>query len=162
MADWKATSARISHTYTNHEAFRDQTLTEVMRVIAVNHARENGPLRITLLALELYADGVVAQFLVVQQRGPIEAKRYGMPDFRAVAHDDAGTTYHDRSYGGSGSASRSGVAYWRMSHAFAPPVPTTAREIVIRIEDLAWREHKDGEMVETSRIAGPWEYAVRL
>jgi len=152
----------MSHSYTNLEAFRDQTLTDVTRVIAVNAARESGPVRITLLSLELYADGAVAQFLVVQQRGPAEAKGYGMPDFRAKARDDAGTTYHDRSYSGSGSASPSGLAYWRVSHAFAPAVPSTAHEIVVRIDDLGWREHKDGEMVETSRIAGPWEYAIRL
>ena len=144
------------------EAFRDQRLTDVARVIAVNESREIGPIHLTLLSLELYADGAVAQFLVVQQLGRADAHGYGMPDFRATAIDDAGTTYQDRPYGGSGSATRSGVAHWRIAHAFAPAVPSTATEILIRIPDLAWLEHKDDSLVEADRTLGPWEYAIRL
>lgn len=145
----------------DHEAFRDQRLTDLRRVIAVADTREEGPLRLTLLSLELYADGVVAQFLVVQEREPAE-HRHGLPDLTATARDDLGTLYNDRPYGGSGSVTPAGSAQWRMAHAFSPAVPSAAKELLIRVDGVAWLEHSDNALVETSRTGGPWEYTVKL
>lgn len=162
MAQWKASATRVPRGRVSHEAFREQRLIDVTRVIAVADTRVEGPVRLTLLSLEVYRDGVVAQFLVVQEFEPAEGHRHGVPDLAATARDDVGTTYNDRPYGGSGAVAPAGIAQWRMAHAFSPAAPTPATEFRIRVEGVAWLEHIDEKLVETSRFRGPWEYAVKL
>src|SRR5437867_2576157 len=113
--------------------------------------------------VELYRDGAVAQFHLVQHGvtgGPGDA--FGLPRFEVQATDDRGTAYKERPYGGSGGGTDGGGVVWRMASAFAPAVPEGARELRLRVAEVVWSTLSGSEMVDSQRTAGLWEFRIRL
>jgi len=147
----------------DREAFQKQRLTDVLRVIGVGERAGSSGIALTLLAVELYRDGAVAQFHLVQHGvtgGPGDA--FGLPRFEVQATDDRGTAYKERPYGGSGGGTDGGGVVWRMASAFAPAVPEGARELRLRVAEVVWSTLSGSEMVDSQRTAGPWEFRIRL
>jgi hypothetical protein len=143
-------------------AFRDQRLEEVVRVTGVGERREKDGVALTLLSVELYRDGVVAQFHIVQRRQAGAAGAFGLPQLAVAASDDRGTVYRERPYGGSGGGPDHGTVNWRMASAFAPAAPEDARMLVLRVDEVVWSTASGTELVESERTAGPWEFVVPL
>ena len=160
---FKAQSYRTPGPRIDLEAFHDQRLTEVLRVIGVGERAGPPELALTLLALELYRDGAVAQFHLVQRDiGGVPRDAFGLPRFTVEAADDRGTAYTDRPHGGSGGGTDATGVVWRMAVALAPAVPADARELRLRIAEVVWSTLSGSEMVDSQRTPGPWEFRIRL
>ena len=145
------------------EAFKDQRLEEIVRVIGVGERRVGGDLALTLLSVEIYRDGFVAQFHLVGGRPTEGASGMpGFPQFTAAASDDRGTIYRERPYGGSGGGNSPGRVSWRMASAFAPALGEGARALTLRVGEVAWSTIAEGEMRASHTTAGPWEFVVGL
>jgi len=142
--------------------FRDQRLEDVVRVTGVGERREKGHVALTLLSVELYRDGVIAQFHLVQRRHPRAPGAFGLPRFAVTASDDRGTVYKERPYGGTGGGSDRDTVNWRMASAFAPAAPDAARMLTLRVDEILWSMASGTELVESERTAGPWEFVVQL
>ena len=69
-------------------AFRDQRLEEVVQVTGVGDRREKGHVALTLLSVELYRDGVIAQFHIVQRRQAGAAGAFGLPQLAVAARSE--------------------------------------------------------------------------
>ncbi|MDE3097123.1 MAG: hypothetical protein KGK07_14135 [Chloroflexota bacterium] len=143
--------------------FHEQQLTDVLRVIAVGETRTVGEAAVTLLSLELYADGAVAQFLIAWPRSRDATPAVPMPRLALKLGDDRGTDYASRSYGGSGGGGRPGGTFqWRTAYAFTPAIPAGASALTLTVERLAWLgpgEDKT-QLVETKATAGHWDWTL--
>ena len=143
-------------------AFRDQQLADVRRVLAIGETKGIGDAALTLLSVELYADGAVAQLLLVDRTSG-EPGVVPTPRLVVKLSDDRGTDYASRQHSGSGGGRR-GAVQWRMAHAFAPAVPEGARALKLSIERVTWLAPGDTppELVETAQTDGPWEWDIAL
>lgn len=144
----------------------EQELVDLLRVVPVAARQSHGDAHVTLICVELYRDGLVADFLIVHRRpansGPSD---FGMPQFRAVMADDVGTDYAALPGGGYGGGNPRGTfANWRTSFRFAPAVPDGTHTLHLAIDSVAWLHpsQKLGELEETIRTPGPWEFKVEL
>jgi hypothetical protein len=164
-ASWRAQSSRLPGP---PQDMRGQAATPQARACGVSRqAHDHSGSDSDALVGRDYADGVVAQFLIAQRRNASDASSlFGMPHFRVALSDELGTDYASRSYGGSGGSAGplAPFAQWRMAFAFAPAAPVAARLLTFRVDGVGWLGDRDasGQLSETERTAGPWQYAVRL
>ncbi|MEK7284339.1 MAG: hypothetical protein AAB114_00590, partial [Chloroflexota bacterium] len=79
----------------------DAELRELVRVLAVGQTRDVRGTKLTLLSVERYDDGFVAQFWLRREASGAGGTMT-MPDFLPVAIDDRGGRYVAWPHGGSG------------------------------------------------------------
>lgn len=164
---WRAHSGRLPGPSQDMRRFNNQQLVELTRVVPVAQRQVIGSVSLTLLSVEIYADGTIAQFLIAERRRATEAPNlFGVPQFRVTLSDDQATDYASRSYGGSGGSSGplAPLAQWRMAFAFTPAAPVAARLLTLRVDGVGWRGDRDasGQLSETKRTDGSLEYVVHL
>ena len=103
---------------------------------------------ITLVGIELYADGFLVDFRVAPVDGGLREPRLVI-----TCHNDRGRRYRAWRHGSSGNAG--GSHRWLLSYSFAPALHPGAREL--RVEVMKLRS-PDGER----RQFGPWLFTVPL
>ena len=97
----------------------DPTLRELIDVLAVGRSEQVGPATLTLLSVERYHDGFLAQFRLLQEYTPPEdPASLGFPDLVCEASDERGGRYVAWPNGGSGGGSR-GLVHWRLAYRCA-------------------------------------------
>ena len=137
----------------------------LQRVIGVGQnvrLGDTGETEVTLVSLELFEGGFVANFRLrgwgpgtnphadLPQPGFIRS-----PDFYVEAFDDQGNKY--QAFPGSGGG---GSAHWRKSHRFSPELATKDGHLHVTIEEIQWTPHGGG--VRTLVEPGPWRFDVSL
>lgn len=140
---------------------------EVQRVIPVAQTQQQGEVEITMLAIEVYADGcVLTTSLRVVPGTPGIPERFAHMEFMVTMADDRGG-----SYAGQVDAMRtqSGPDFWqgRAECAVTPALAPNARELRIEIPELRWRRQETTEngvtqMVPGEITPGPWRFTVRF
>lgn len=139
----------------------DAELRELVRVLAVGQTRNVRGTMLTLLSIERYDDGSVAQFWLRREASGA-AGNIAMPDFLPVATDDRGGRYVAWPHGGSGGGPPSRIN-WRCAFRFAPALDAAAAELQIEIPEIGLvRTDPSGEVSEEEVVAGPWSFAVPL
>ena len=137
----------------------------LQRVIGVGQniqLGEAGETEVTLVSLELFEGGFIANFRLrgwgpgtnphadLRQPGFIRS-----PEFYVEAIDDQDNKY--QAFPGSGGGGR---AHWRKSHRFSPELATAEGELHVTIEEIQWSPHGGG--VRTLIETGPWQFDVPL
>ncbi|MEE8466747.1 MAG: hypothetical protein V3S68_09740, partial [Dehalococcoidia bacterium] len=135
-----------------------QTLQRVLGVGKSIQHGDAGETEVTLLSLELFESGFIANFRL-RGWGPGENPHADFPQpgfirsptFYAEAVDDHGNNY--QSFPGRGGGGR---AQWRMSHRFSPELAVTDGQLHITIEEIQWSPQGAG--VRTMIETGPWQF----
>ncbi len=164
LGRWRASGGRIPGGPQDMSAFRPQQLSEIVRVVPVGERRSVGNATLTLLSVELYTEGTIAQFLVAQRLPAVRLPGIpNMSQFAVALTDDAGNNYASRPYGGSGGSDGPSIQ-WRTTFAFAPAVSERVRQLKFRIESVTWLGAPDpsGQLTESFRALGPWEFVIGL
>ncbi len=144
----------------------DADLRELVDVLPVGTSHRAGDETVTLLSVERYRDGFLAQLRVLAEYAPPAPlpERAGLlPEVHLAATDDRGGAYTPWPHGGSGGGGR-GVLQWRHAYRFAPALPPEARELRLTVERVAWHRYEPGqqELVVEREQAGPWAFTVAL
>ena len=142
----------------------DATLRELIDVLAVGQSEQVGPATLTLLSVERYQDGFLAQFRLLQEYTPPEdPSRRGFPELVCEASDERGGRYTMWPNGGSGGGGR-GVLHWRLAYRYAPALDPTARELRLSIPTVRWRHLASaGQPSAPDEVFdGPWRFLVVL
>ncbi len=139
-----------------------QSLQGVIAVGQKIQLGDTGETEFTLVSLELFESGFVANFRLrgwgpgtnphadLRQPGFIRS-----PEFYVEAVDDQGNKYQGLPGNGGG-----GGAHWRKSHRFTPELATTDGQLHVTIEEIQWSPHGAG--VRTLIETGPWQFDVSL
>ncbi len=140
----------------------DATLRDLVDVLAVAQSVHTGSTTFSLLSVERYADGFVAQFRVGQEYSPDACgqQQQRFPELVCEATDDRTGRYTAWPTGGSGSAGQ-GLRVWRLAYRFAPALDHAAQELRLIVVELVWRAHALMP-VEAERAVGPWTFPVPL
>ena len=116
--------------------------------------------RLTLLSVERYAEGVVLLFRLVRRRGRF-AFSYPMPSL-AISMDPAGAVPYRVLMKGGGGGGDEEIEY-RLTYAVVPAPPPGTHAIAIAVDEIAWeRGAMNGRAEVVARDAGPWRYVVDL
>jgi len=143
----------------------DATLRDLLDVLGVGQSVQVGQGTLTVLSLERYADGFVAQFRVLQTYEPPRTfVDLGFPDLVCQAGDDHGGSYTPWPHGGSGGGGGRGLLHWRIAYRYAPALDSAARELRLTIRELRWMGHIGSGQPPTSTdvVTGPWTFVVPL
>lgn len=139
----------------------DAELRALVRVLAVGQTRDVRGTKLTLLSVERYDDGFVAQF-GLRREASDAAGTITMPDLLPEATDDRGGRYVAWPHGGSGGGHPSRMT-WRCAFRFAPALDAAAAELRIEVPEIGLvRPDPAGEVSEEEVVAGPWSFAVPL
>lgn len=148
-------------------------LSDLLRVIGIGLTQEYEGLKLSLLALEVYADGCILTILL-QRDQPIREHDDGdihrrIPILGQVAvtmTDDCGGEYTG-AMGERGSSS--GPGFWKGRSQFIcmPTLDPAARELHIEIPTVTWQymeetEQEDIRKVPGETIYGPWNFTIQL
>ena len=147
----------------------DCALRELVEVVAVGETVRVGDTTVSLLSLERYDDGFVAQFRLLHEYGrgdgddDLAVLSTAMPELRVSATDDQGHRYDVWPHGGGGGGGR-GLLSWRYAFRFAPAVPPAARAVTLAVEAIEWRrmDPETRRLVPASEVVGPWTFTVGL
>lgn len=139
----------------------DAELRELVRVLAVGQTRDVRGTKLTLLSVERYDDGFVAQFWVRREMSD-PTWTVAAPDFLPVAIDDRGGRYVAWPHGGSGGGHPSRMT-WRYAFRFAPALDAAAAELRLEVPEIGLvRPDPARDLSEEEVVAGPWSFAVPL
>ncbi|HEU4782037.1 MAG TPA: hypothetical protein VFS83_01725 [Ktedonobacterales bacterium] len=142
-------------------------LRELLRVIAIGQSQEHEGLKISLLALEVYADGCILTILLQRaQAVPAAHERLGRIDVNIT--DDRGAVYAGHMSDLHGSFEPD-ADYWeyRIRCTFTPTLDPGARELRIEIPSvqtgaLGWANaHRDAQSPGVT-THGPWRFSIQL
>lgn len=142
-------------------------MSDLLRVIPIAQTQQRGEVLITLLALEVYANGCVMTSLLRIAPGTVGIhERFGYPSFKLVLQDDRGTSYASTPQGASGYNASD---FWqgRAECSFLPTLDPLARELAIEIPELVWQRAAWSEEGLTGHIPGettpgPWIFRVAI
>lgn len=142
-------------------------MSNLRRVIPIAQTQGRDEVLITLLALEVYANGCVLTSLLRIAPGTTGIQeRFGHPSFTPVMTDDLGN-----SYAGATRAVRmqSGSDFWegRAECICLPMLDPRARELHIEIPELAWDRAEWSEQGLTGYVPGettpgPWQFRILI
>jgi hypothetical protein len=94
----------------------DASLRDLVDVIGVGRSVQVGSATLTLLSLERYMDGFVAQFRLAQTYElPHSATDLTFPELICQAADDRGGSHTPWPHGGSGGDAGQGISQWRIA-----------------------------------------------
>ncbi len=139
-------------------------LVDLQRVLGVGRTLTVDDVGISLLAVEVYADGLSIP-LEIQLRGERSFDLGLIPEYEPGLNlawhvsDDLGTRYTAWPLSAGGTAFR-----WRLHFAFAPQIPRSARVLRINIDEISLRRltsHGSNDVREYL-WRGPWQFDVRL
>lgn len=142
-------------------------LRQLKRVIPIAQSQQHDEILVTLLALEVYADGCVITTLLQAIPEPgIPLNRFGVAWFTVTFRDDLGTSYSG-TLCGSSSSSRGGCWQGRAACECTPTLDPGARKIWIDIAALRWERWQgelDGEggLTPGETTLGPWRFTVAV
>ena len=122
------------------------------RLRPVVQTRMYGGTTITLIGLEFYADGFLADFRVLPRGG-----RLRDPRLLVRCRDDRGGRYRawrERSNGG-GAGDGAGDGRWLIAYGFAPAPGPSARELRLEVAKVRSRD-------ATTMLPGSWTFTVGL
>jgi hypothetical protein len=130
-------------------------LRRLVRVLPIAQAQQFGDVQVTLLSLEIYDEGFLATLRIVVTGGiPFEDANVTSP---IMARDD-----QDAQYVGHTDWLRLGPdRQWRLTVAFAPGLPSTARQLELEMSPLQW-ESRSESGVREEHAAGPWLFTIPL
>ncbi|MDP9372661.1 MAG: hypothetical protein M3Q65_09460, partial [Chloroflexota bacterium] len=134
---------------------------QLVRVVPIAQTREHDGTTVSLLSLEVYADGFLLHSRIrfgqeQQQRrfgsgGPLE--------MTLDVRDDRGGEYRIWPGGGGGNPRE-----WRFEHRCGRAPDPAARELRVTVTELRWRrlDREQRRMVTAGAQPGPWEFTVAL
>ena len=140
-------------------------LRDLLRVIPIGQTQQHEGMVLTLLALEVYADGCL--LTVLMQRDQVASwmmgDRMAQPESAKVTMaDDCGGAYTGRL---DGLRSSTGLDFWqgRAECACTPTLDPAARELHVEISDVRWERWEETDQGELRRhegeiLDGPWVY----
>lgn len=148
-------------------------LSDLLRVIGIGQTQEYAGLRLSLLALEVYADGCIL-IVLLQRTQPVQApddedyqRRFPILGQVAVTMtDDCGGEYTG-AMAERGSSSQPGFWKGRGQFSCTPTLDPAAQELRIDIPTVTWQymeEIEQGEMryVPGETIYGPWSFTIQI
>src|SRR6266516_5490243 len=98
----------------------DTTLRELIDVLAIGQSEQVDSATLTLLSVERYRDGFLAQFRLLQEyTQPEDPTSRSFPELVCEASDEHGGRYTVWPNGGSGGGGR-GLLHWRLAYRYAP------------------------------------------
>lgn len=137
-------------------------LENLLSVVAGGETQTHSDTTITLISLEVYADGVMTNFSVrywdehLQQMLGIRRKEHGIlwPHFYIMASDGMGNIHTGESGGGSSGPSSLGERErWRTSGILTPTFAQDAHKIRLEIPEL--------QLVEFATVSAPPFFTVQ-
>lgn len=144
----------------------DTELRELVDVLPVGMSHRMGDETVTLLSVQRYRDGSLAQLRVLSEYAPpatLQERASLMPELHLAVADDRGGSYTPWSHGGSGGGGR-GTLQWRYAFRFAPALAPEAGELQLAVERVEWHRHVPGRpetVIERAQV-GPWAFTVAL
>ncbi len=133
-----------------------RSLSQLLRVLPVGQSDERGDIRIGLLSLEIYRDGIVAHTAVELAHGEFGLAKNTLRgvELDLAVSDDTGTRYRVWPGGGGGSE-RS----WRCDYLAEPTVPERATALDLHVKSV--------RVGQTPPLAarewqGPWEFRIAV
>jgi hypothetical protein len=136
------------------------SLHDVVDVLPIGRSEQLGSTTLTLLSIERYVDGFVAQFQLLQEGTPSQdSARLRSPDLVCEATDDRGASYLPRRSARS-RWTRPGFGQWRLAYQFAPALspPSQALRLVVTVRELT----TPGPTANAERGAARWMFVVPL
>ena len=132
------------------------------RSIGVVQTVRHGETEVTLVSLELYEAGFVANFILrdLGRGSSVDAALTDSELFRAAmfdakAADDQGNVYSGFPGRGGGRAGQ-----WRQAQHFTPAVAASQGKVHVSIDQIQWIAQ--GASARSSTETGPWEFDVPL
>ncbi|HEX5504982.1 MAG TPA: Clp protease N-terminal domain-containing protein [Thermomicrobiales bacterium] len=132
-------------------------LRDLVGVLPVARTHERGGVAVTLLALELYANGFVATFRLVEDR-PAES-RPPPPALSLAVADDRGNRLGALLYGATGRASE-GHYEWRCAYRCIPALDRAARTLRLDLALGRWQEGATASAADEADTV--WSFTVAL
>lgn len=140
-------------------------LRDLLHVIAIDQSQEHEGLRISLLALEVFADGCKLTILLQRaQAVPVSHEQLQHADVNIT--DD-----HDGVYAGDMSDLHGsfGPDFWeyRVTYSFMPTLDPAAHELrievpAVQVGALGWpRAHRDPQSPGET-MHGPWSFSIQI
>jgi hypothetical protein len=132
------------------------TLRQLLRVLPIAQSHRTESLELTLLSLEIYAEGFLLNGRV-DREGDIEVRRW--PEVVLAASDEGDQDYRPLPCGGNGISTQ-----WRFCFQFAPPLREAARELRIRVDEIRWRrpDRATSQLAVERTDSGPWTFTIPL
>jgi hypothetical protein len=150
----------------------------LLRVLPIARTRDLGAGNITLISLEIYAEGFLVHTQMRHTRERADRTGHGgagesstwrraevaSPEVIFQAGDDRGGTYGCWSSGGYGGGAAPDEMLWRRDYVFAPALNPAAAELRLIVTTIEWVRYGTGAPQPTVEESEPidWTVAVPL